>query len=63
MYQLVNDPVYKTDVYRYLLLNYEQLDKSEKMVQIWQKLLGQYNLTESDFKYFYDTVFFKPFSK
>ena len=63
LYQLVNDPVYKTDVYRYLLLNYEQLDKSEKMVQIWQKLLGQYNLTESDFKYFYDTVFFKPFSK
>jgi len=63
LYQLVNDSTYKTDVYRYLLLDYEQLDKTEKMVQIWQKLLWQHNLTESDFKYFYDMVFFKPFSK
>ena len=33
------------------------------MAQIWQKLLWEYNLTQSDFKYFYDTVFFMPFSK
>lgn len=63
LYQLVNDEKYKMDVYRYLLLNYEQLRRAEKMVQIWQKLLWEYNLTESDFKYFYDIVFFKPFSQ
>lgn len=63
LYQLINDSTYKIDVYRYLLLNYEQLNRSEKMVQIWQKLLWEYNLTQSDFKYFYDTVFYKPFSK
>ncbi len=63
LYQLVNDSTYKTDVYRYLLLDYEQLGQTEKMVQIWQKLLWEYNLSQSDFKYFYDVVFFKPFSK
>lgn len=63
LYQLINDSTYKIDVYRYLLLDYEQLNKTEKMVQIWQKLLWEYNLTQSDFKYFYDTVFYKPFSK
>jgi hypothetical protein len=63
LYQLINDEKYKMDVYRYLLLNYEKLKKDEKMVQIWQKLLWEYELTESDFKYFYDIVFFKPFSQ
>ena len=63
LYQLINDSKYKIDVYRYLLLDYEQMGKFEKMVQIWQKLLWEFNLTESDFKYFYDIVFFKPFSK
>ena len=63
LYQLISDPNYKGDVYRYLLLDYEQLWQKEKMVQIWQKLLWEYNLTESDFKYFYDVVFFQPFSQ
>ena len=63
LYQLINDSTYKLDVYRYLLLDYEQLNKPEKMAQIRQKLLWEYNLTQSDFKYFYDTVFFTPFSK
>ena len=63
LYQLITDSNYKIDVYRYLLLDYEQLNKYEKMVQIWQKLLWEYNLIESDFKYFYDIIFFKPFSQ
>lgn len=63
LYQLINDSTYKIDVYRYLLLDYEQLNKPDKMAQIWQKLLWEYNLIQSDFKYFYDTVFFTPFSK
>lgn len=63
LYQLISDSTYKTDVYRYLLLDYEQLGQKEKMVQIRQKLLWEYNLTESDFKYFYDIVFFQPFSQ
>ena len=63
LYQLIGDSNYKTDVYRYLLLDYEKLGQKEKMVQIWQKLLWEHNLTESDFKYFYDIVFFNPFSQ
>lgn len=62
LYQLANNPVYKMDVYRYMLLNYEKLWQFEKMAQIWQKMLWEYSLQESDFKYFYDTVFFWPFS-
>lgn len=61
--QLLNSPVYKTDAYRYLLLNYQSLWDEEKMVQIWQKLLGQNDLQASDFKSFYDYVFYKPFSE
>ncbi len=63
LYQLIGNSEYRIDVYRYLLLDYEKLWQKEKMVQIWQKLLGEYNLTESDFKYFYDIVFFQPFSQ
>lgn len=60
--QLLNTPEYKTDAYRYLLLNYQSLDDEQKMIQIRQKLLGQNDLQESDFKTFYDVVFYKPFS-
>lgn len=63
LYQLINDSTYKTDIYRYLLLNYEQLNNYDKMAQIRQKLLWEDSLTQSDFKYFYDIVFYKPFSK
>ena len=63
LYQLIGNSDYRADVYRYILLDYEKLWQKEKMVQIWQKLLGEYNLTESDFKYFYDIVFFQPFSQ
>ncbi len=57
--QITSDPTYKMDSYRYLLLNYQKLDDDEKMVQIWQKLLWQDALKESDFQTFYDFVFFK----
>lgn len=60
--QPTNTDKYKLDSYRYLLLNYQQLWDEEKMVQIWQKILWQNNLKESDFKTFYDIVFYKPFS-
>ncbi len=59
--QITSDPTYKMDSYRYLLLNYQKLDDDEKMVQIWQKLLWQDALKESDFQTFYDFVFFKDF--
>lgn len=62
LYQLSNDINYKMDAYRYMLLNYEKLWQYEKMAQIWQKMLWDYSLGISDFKYFYDTVFFWPFS-
>jgi len=61
LYQLTNDLDYKMDVYRYMLLDYEKLWQYEKMAQIWQKMLWEFSLIESDFKYFYDTVFFNPF--
>lgn len=54
---------FKNDAYRYLLLNYEKLWDKNKMIQIWQKQLWSNNLRESDFKYFFDQVFFLPFSK
>jgi hypothetical protein len=59
---LLNNSKYKTDAYRYLLLNYIQLNDEEKKVQIRQKLLGQDDLQQSDFKNFYDIVFYEPFS-
>ena len=60
--QLANTSEYKLDSYRYLLLNYQKLEDEEKVVQLWQKILWQNNLKESDFKTFYDIVFYKPFS-
>jgi len=60
--QLLDSPKYKTDAYRYLLLNYQQLWNESKMVQVRQKLLWQDDLQESDFKNFYDIVFYEPFS-
>ncbi len=60
--QLINSPVYKIDAYRYLLLNYQKLEDEQKMIQVRQKLLGQNNLVDSDFKNFYDVVFYQPFS-
>ena len=54
---------FKNDAYRYLLLDYENLWDKNKMVQIRQKQLWSNNLKESDFKYFFDQVFFIPFSK
>ena len=61
--QLTSNLTYKVDIYRYLLLNYDILQNEEKIVQILQKLLGQNNIGESDFKTFYDIVFYKPFAK
>jgi hypothetical protein len=60
--QLLDSPEYKTDAYRYLLLNYQKLEDEQKMVQVRQKLLWQDDLVESDFKSFYDIVFYKPFA-
>lgn len=60
--QLANTSEYKLDSYRYLLLNYQKLEDEEKMIQLWQKILWQNNLKESDFKTFYDIVFYRPFS-
>lgn len=60
--QTVNDQKYKLDSYRYLLLNYQKLNDKEQMVQVWQKLLWQKNLKDSDFQTFYDFVFFQDFA-
>ena len=60
--QLTNNSKYKTDAYRYLLLNYRKLQDEERMIQVWQRLLWQNNLKTSDFKTFYDVVFYQPFS-
>jgi tetratricopeptide (TPR) repeat protein len=60
--QLISNDVYKSDVFRYLLLNYEKLWDTNKMIQVWQKQLWTYNLRENDFKMFFDFVFYTPFS-
>ena len=56
------DSKYKNDVYRYLLLDYKQMDDQNKIIQIRQKQLWTTALRESDFKYFFDEVFFTPFA-
>lgn len=53
---------YKDDAYRYLLLDYEKIWDQNKMIQIWQKQLWTTKLKASDFRYFFDKVFFIPFS-
>lgn len=60
--QLDKNFEYKTDAYRYLILNYQKLWDTENMVKIRQKILWQYDLNASDFKTFYDIVFYQPFS-
>lgn len=53
---------YKDDAYRYLLLDYEKIWDENKMIQIWQKQLWTTKLKASDFTYFFDQIFFLPFS-
>ena len=50
-----------TDSYRYLLLNYQELQDSERMLSIWKKLLGQPQLEKSDFYVYFYEVLFRPF--
>jgi len=60
--QLISNDTYKSDAYRYLLLNYQKLWDTSKIIQVRQKQLWTYNLKENDFKLFFDIVFYEPFS-
>lgn len=56
------DSKYKNDAYRYLLLDYGKVQDKNKMIQIWQKQLWANALRESDFRYFFEEMFFVPFA-
>lgn len=53
---------YQSDVYRYLLLDYEKIWDQNKKIQIRQKQLWNSSLKDSDFQYFFDQIFYIPFA-
>lgn len=53
--------IYKTDIYRYLILNYIAGNDNVKLIRMWQSILWQDNLQKSDFYTFFYNVFFLPF--
>lgn len=57
----VQDPLLLTDVYRYQLLSSLALQDTDGAVRIWQKLLGQQDISASDFQYFFENFFFFPY--
>ncbi len=57
----VTDPSLQTDVYRYMLLWYINMQDTTDMVRIRQDLLGQSQLQPSDFALFFDHFFYLPF--
>lgn len=52
---------YKTDILRYLLLNYIQIEDTSKMITTRQKLLEQTDLSPSDFFSYFYNVFYKAY--
>ncbi len=60
---LMDNEAYKTECYRYLISNYQALWDDSKTIQVRKKLLWQDDLSKSDFKNFYDIVFYRPLSE
>ena len=57
----VQDPSLQTDVYRYQLLSSLAMQDSDGAVRVWQKLLGQADISSSDFADFFDQAYFFPY--
>ncbi len=51
----------KTDTLRYLLVNYLEIDENEKAITSWQKLLGQSDIKNSDFFFYFYHTFYKSY--
>jgi len=57
----VQDNNLQTDTYRYLLLNYLAWDDQTNQIRMWQRILWETQLSESDFYNFFYNIFYKPF--
>ena len=57
----VTDGGLQTDVYRYMLLSYIQMEDTTNMTRVRQNLLGQSDLQPSDFALFFDQLYYLPF--
>lgn len=51
----------QTDTLRYLIINYLEIDEYEKAIHSWQKLLGQDDIKNTDFFYYFYQVFYKGY--
>lgn len=59
----VQDPALLTDVYRYQLLSSLALQDNDGAIRVWQKLLGQSDIADSDFQFFFENFFFSPYRR
>jgi hypothetical protein len=57
----VQDLSLQTDVYRYQLLSSLALQDNDGAVRVWQKLLGQSDISQSDFQFFFESFFFSSY--
>ncbi len=57
----IQDSTLLTDVYRYQLLSLLALQDGDGAVRVWQKLLGQSDIADSDFQFFFEQFFFSPY--
>ena len=57
----VEEVALQTDEYRYLLLDYLHSDDSSNVIRIRQNILGQNDISASDFYTYFDSVLYMPF--
>jgi|GEM_PF-457076 len=58
----VDETGLQTDAYRYLILSYGSLEDAKNMTDTRQKLLGQADMTGSDYYDYFYQAFYRPYS-
>ena len=62
MLSLIRDSKLHLDAQRYLINDYLQLNQNSKLIAIWNKLLWNENLVDSDFYTYFYEAFYRPYS-
>ena len=62
MLSLIRDSKLHLDAQRYLINDYLQLKQNNKLISIWNKLLWNDNLVDSDFYTYFYEAFYHPYS-
>lgn len=62
-FQQVNDPIYKYDALRYMLLIAYQEQSFDRMMDMFRTLLQDKKATTSDYLLLYDIVFYEPYRR